>query len=79
MASDSLPMKNDLEKEAVTPDSDSDSFQVSLDENEDPQHMATWRKWAAMIVLSAGALCVTCLSSIVHQTFQCCHSLLNFD
>jgi hypothetical protein len=79
MASDSSSIKNDLEKDAAAADSDpstgspfSDSFQVSLDDNEDPQKMSSWRKWTVMVVLSLGALCATCLSSVVSTTFSCC-------
>jgi hypothetical protein len=68
-------MNNDPENDAVKAESDSscsfsDAFQVTLDENENPLNMPSWRKWTAIVVLSAGALCATCLSSVVRLTFM---------
>ena len=67
MPSDSSCTNKDLEKNSEMPASDpSDpSFQVSLDDHEDPQNMPSWRKWTSIVVLGGGALCATCLSSIV--------------
>ena len=42
-------------------------FKVSLDPTEDPQKMATARKWLIVILICTSALCVTCASSVVRM------------
>ncbi|KAK2463907.1 hypothetical protein APHAL10511_004079 [Amanita phalloides] len=44
------------------------AFKVSLNETEDPQHLASWRKWCAVIVISFAALCITAASSMASFT-----------
>ncbi|KAF5364598.1 hypothetical protein D9758_005617 [Tetrapyrgos nigripes] len=43
-------------------------YQVTLDESEHPQNCSTWRKWAAVFVISSCALCVACTSSAASFT-----------
>ncbi|KAF9553357.1 MFS general substrate transporter [Agrocybe pediades] len=45
-----------------------EDFLVSLDESQDPQNMATARKWIIVFVISSAALCVTCASSMASFT-----------
>lgn len=40
-------------------------WEATLDKSEDPKTMATWCKWAIVLTISAGAMCVTCASSMV--------------
>jgi len=40
-------------------------WEVTLDKSEDPKTMAIWRKWAIVLTISSGALCVTSASSMV--------------
>ena len=40
-------------------------WEVTLDKSEDPKTMATWYKWAIVLTLSSGSLCVTSASSMV--------------
>jgi hypothetical protein len=40
-------------------------FEVSLDADESPLALPLWKKWACVGVVSIGALCVTCASSMV--------------
>lgn len=62
-----------LEKVGNTPgEGDDDSsekgpspWEASLDKSEDPKTMATWCKWAIVLTLSSGSLCVTSASSMV--------------
>ncbi|KAJ3561103.1 hypothetical protein NP233_g10402 [Leucocoprinus birnbaumii] len=37
---------------------------VALDEHEIPQNLAKWRKWLAVLVISASSLCITCTSTL---------------
>jgi hypothetical protein len=46
----------------------SDDRLVSLDPAEDPLCFSTFRKWLAVMVICAGAFCVTCASSVVRST-----------
>ena len=41
------------------------SWEVTLDKSEDPKTVAAWCKWAILITVSAGAMCVTSASSMV--------------
>ena len=43
----------------------SSSWEVTLEKSEDPKTMPTWYKWAAVLTISCGAMCVTCASSMV--------------
>jgi len=43
----------------------SSPWQVTLEKNEDPKSMAAWYKWATMMTVSSGTLCVTCATSMV--------------
>ena len=61
-----------LEKAENTPgkgDSSSENglspWEATLDKSEDPKTMATWYKWAIVLTLSTGSLCVTSASSMV--------------
>ena len=40
-------------------------WEATLDKSEDPKTMATWRKWAIVLTLGSGSLCVTSASSMV--------------
>lgn len=40
-------------------------WEVTLDGSEDPKGMTTWCKWAILLTVSSGAMCVTCVSSMV--------------
>jgi len=40
-------------------------WEVTLDKTEDPKTVATWRKWAILLTVSSGAMCVTSASSMV--------------
>lgn len=46
----------------------SQSWEVTLDKNEDPKTIAAWRKWVIVLTISFGAMCVTCASSMVSVT-----------
>lgn len=43
-------------------------WEVTLEEREDPKNMATWCKWAIVLTISSGAMCVTSASSMVRST-----------
>jgi len=43
-------------------------WEVTLEKSEDPKTMATWHKWAIVLTISSGAMCVTCASSMVSFT-----------
>ena len=49
-------------------------WEVTLEEVEDPQNMSTWYKWAIVLIVSSGAMCVTCASSMV-RVQRCIPSL----
>ena len=40
-------------------------WEVTLEKSEDPKTMVTWHKWATVLTVSSGAMCVTCASSMV--------------
>ena len=40
-------------------------FEVTLDPEEDPKNLPTYRKWIAVLVIAGGAACATCASSLV--------------
>ncbi|KAI0074370.1 MFS general substrate transporter [Panus rudis PR-1116 ss-1] len=41
-----------------------DVFEVSFSPEEDPKNLPAWRKWLAVLVINAGAICVTSSSSM---------------
>ena len=43
----------------------SSSWEVILEKSEDPKAMAVWYKWAIVLTVSCGGICVTCTSSMV--------------
>ena len=43
-------------------------WEVTLEKSEDPKTMAVWYKWATVLTISCGALCVTSASSMVSDT-----------
>jgi len=43
-------------------------WEVTLEKSEDPKTMAIWYKWAIVLTISCGAMCVTCASSMVSFT-----------
>lgn len=44
---------------------DNDPYEVVLEPSEDPLNLSTLRKWLTVLIISAGSLCVTSMSSIV--------------
>ncbi|KAL0953075.1 hypothetical protein HGRIS_007275 [Hohenbuehelia grisea] len=50
------------------PASSDDPFEVRLEAADDPQQLSSFRKWLAVIVISASSLCVTCASSVASFT-----------
>ncbi|KAH0826090.1 major facilitator superfamily domain-containing protein [Lanmaoa asiatica] len=68
--------KQSSSKEAI------DSYLVTLEPENDPQCMSTFRRWLAVLVISAGSVCVTCASSVSafteagsSQTFHVSHEV----
>ena len=47
-------------------------WEVTLEKSEDPKTMVAWCKWATVLTVSLGAMCVTCASSMV-STVRCIH------
>ena len=47
------------------PDAVEEQFLVRLEAEDDPKHMKNFRKWVIILVVSAGAMCATCASSMV--------------
>lgn len=43
----------------------SSPWEVTLEKSEDPKTMAAWYKWAAVLMASSGAICVSSASSMV--------------
>jgi len=43
-------------------------WEVTLDKSEDPKTIALWYKWAIVLTVSCGAMCVTCASTMVGAT-----------
>jgi len=43
-------------------------WEVTLEKSEDPKNLATWHKWAIVMTVSSGTLCVTCATSMVSAT-----------
>ncbi|KAK7692952.1 hypothetical protein QCA50_004593 [Cerrena zonata] len=62
----------DVEKTASIPHSvelssklhDHDPYEVTLDKEIDPRNLPAWRKWLAVLVINAGAICVSSSSSM---------------
>ncbi|THH29243.1 hypothetical protein EUX98_g4949 [Antrodiella citrinella] len=44
------------------------AFKVSIGPDEDPKHLSTLRKWSIVLLINAGALCVTSASSVAAFT-----------
>ncbi|KAF9531277.1 major facilitator superfamily domain-containing protein [Crepidotus variabilis] len=67
---DHLPVKSggNEKDDNVDAISERDPFAVYLEDSELPQSLSTLRKWVTVIVVSAGALCVTCASSMAAST-----------
>lgn len=70
----SEPDQLDVEKTVSVPNSTAafdkhdpahDTFEVSLDAEIDPKNIPLWRKWLAVLVINAGAICVSSSSSMV--------------
>ena len=59
-----FPTKNDHNANEKS----SSLWEVTLDKSEDPKTMAIWYKWAIVLTVSCGAMCVTCASSMVSAT-----------
>ncbi|KAL4256932.1 MFS transporter superfamily protein [Pleurotus pulmonarius] len=49
-------------------DLNNDPYEVILEPSEDPLNLSTFRKWLAVLIISAGSLCVTSMSSIAAFT-----------
>ncbi|CAA7261302.1 unnamed protein product [Cyclocybe aegerita] len=60
-------LRKDAEK-IIDTTPNKDSFEVYLDEREDPKNLSTLRKWIAVVVISTAALCVCCASSVAAFT-----------
>ena len=60
--SESLPTTVVNEKNELASD---DPFEVHLEGKENVQNLSTFRKWLIVVVISLGATCVTCASSVV--------------
>lgn len=45
-----------------------DPYKVFIEEEDDPKNVSTSRKWIAVLVISLGAMCVTCASSVAGFT-----------
>lgn len=63
-----METESSKEKETVkTEDSPepSDSFEVTLEPEDDPKNLTTPRKWAILFVVCVGTLCATSASSMV--------------
>ena len=48
----------------------SSPWEVTLEKNEDPKTIATWRKWVIVLIISSGAMFVTCASTMVGVTWR---------
>jgi len=53
------------EGENVASEKGPSPWEVTLDKSEDPKTVAAWRKWAILLTVSSGAMCVTSASSMV--------------
>jgi hypothetical protein len=60
----SVPTENDggISEKSSSP------WEVTLDKSEDPKNMSTLYKWATVLTVSSGAMCVTSASSMVSLT-----------
>jgi hypothetical protein len=47
-------------------------WEVTLEKSEDPKTMGTWSKWLIVSIISAGAMFVTCASSMAGATRHIC-------
>ena len=56
---DSAETDDNVDEKASSP------WRVTLEKNEDPKSMAAWYKWAIVMTVSSGTLCVTCATSMV--------------
>ena len=54
-----------VESDKVPSEEGPSPWEVTLDKSEDPKTVATWRKWAILLTVSSGAMCVTSASSMV--------------
>lgn len=50
--------------------SQDDPFKVVMLPEDDPKNLGTTRKWTAVLIISLGAMCVTCASSVAGFTEQ---------
>jgi len=62
----------------LRPPDNTDPFLVTLDEGEKPTSLKTSRKWAAVVVISTGGLCVATASSMVSsfRLFSLCNQVM---
>lgn len=58
-------------KEAPQPTKEGQSWEVFLDESDDPKKRSTAQKWLIVFVLATSATCVTCASSVVSRASPC--------
>ncbi|KAG9310763.1 major facilitator superfamily domain-containing protein [Chiua virens] len=65
-----------------SPSKDIDPFLVTLEPEDNPQCMSTFRRWLAVLVISSASLCATCASSVAafteagsSQTFHVSHEV----
>ena len=56
------------EKDQNASEKNSSPWEVTLDKSEDPKTIAVWYKWAIVLTVSCGAMCVTCASTMVGAT-----------
>ena len=67
MSSSSETLATTKEKHEPT---SKDPFEVHLEGKEDAQNLSLFRKWLIVVVISLGAICVTCASSVVRRIFN---------
>ena len=63
-----------VESDHSTNEKGPSSWEVTLEEKEDPKALAVWYKWAVVLTVSSGAMCVTAASSMVSAMCTTCQS-----
>ena len=61
-------LKSEPVQNFVDEKSQEDPFKAVLLPEDDPKNLGTTRKWLAVLVISLGAMCVTCASSVAGFT-----------
>lgn len=47
------------------PDSAVNKYEVTMDPDDDPQRLSSFRRWLCVVTISLASVCVTCASSAV--------------